>query len=359
MNDRVLDFLSDIYFAPIKDLLENDTCTDIYIRGSDLVLTREKGIIRRVEGRQFDSEKKLESAVNIMARKLGARLDEFSPMLDARFESGERINIVIPPVSRRPVVTIRKFIARYFSAKDLLAAGMLDQAGIDMLAFFTRLRKRIIISGAPNSGKTTMLNLICQHIGEEQGMVVSVEDTREISINSPLWESLVPTGQDPAKTREERFSEVLMNILRMDTDILIIGEIRGAEITQLLTSFNTGTGGMATIHAVSALSTLPRMESLLTHHSSMSETAIRQVLSENIDIIVHVKTLSDQGKRVTDIVEVKKPGIYQYQPLYGFCPDPIIQGRPITGKFKVLGRPDFLREATFIGRQEIPPFWRD
>ena len=173
MNDRVLDFLSDIYFAPIKDLLENDTCTDIYIRGSDLVLTREKGIIRRVEGRQFDSEKKLESAVNIMARKLGARLDEFSPMLDARFESGERINIVIPPVSRRPVVTIRKFIARYFSAKDLLAADMLDQAGIDMLAFFTRLKKRIIISGAPNSGKTTMLNLICQQIGEEQGMVVS------------------------------------------------------------------------------------------------------------------------------------------------------------------------------------------
>jgi pilus assembly protein CpaF len=300
----------------------------------------------------------LETAINIIARKLGVQLDEANPILDTRFDTGERINVVIPPVSLRPIVTIRKFINRYFDEKELIASGMIDRAGIDMLKFLVRLKKRIIISGAPNSGKTTILNMICKNISEDYGTVVSVEDTREIRIESALWESLVPNPVDNGKNRSERFQQVLMNILRMDCDILIIGEIRGAEISNMVTSFNTGTGGMATIHANSAMSTLRRLESLMKAHSNMREDAIRQTISENIDIIVHVKTLPDKSKRVTDIVEVTRPGIYQINRLYEFVTGKIMRGFPIRGKFEVHQRPQFLKEDHYITADEIPIYWR-
>ena len=358
MKDKILNILSDIYFTPIKDLLEKENYSDIYIRGHELILVKEKGLVTRVEGRKFESLKKLETAINIIARKLGVQLDEANPILDTRFDTGERINVVVPPVSLRPIVTIRKFISRYFDEQELIEAGMIDRAGLDMLKFFVKMKKRIIISGAPNSGKTTILNLVCKNITEDFGTVVSVEDTREIRIESALWESLIPNPIDNTKNRAERFQQVLMNILRMDCDILIIGEIRGAEITNMVTSFNTGTGGMATIHAHSATSTLRRMESLMKAHSNMREDAIRQTISENIDIIVHVKTLPDKSKRVTDIVEIVKPGIYHTNWLYKFVTRKIIQGFPIQGKFEVHHRPEFLKEEHYISSDEIPSYWK-
>lgn len=358
MKDKILDFLSDIYFAPIKDLLANENYSDIYIRGHETILVKEKGIIKKAAGKKFENLKKLETAVNIIARKLGVQLDESNPILDTRFDTGERINVVIPPITLRPLVTIRKFINRYFEEQELISAGMIDSAGIEMLKFFVRLKKKIIVSGAPNSGKTTILNLICKNINEDQGTVISVEDTREIKIESPLWESLIPNPKDNERSRGEKFRQVLMNILRMDTDILIIGEIRGAEITNMVTSFNTGTGGMATIHANNAESTLSRMEALMKSHSNMREDAIRQLLSENIDIIVHVKTLADKSKRVTDIVEVAKSGIYRLNSLYEFVPGKIKSGEKIHGKFVIKNRPCFLGDRLFISEEEIPGYWR-
>ena len=359
MKDKILDFLSDIYFAPIKDLLANENYSDIYIRGHELILVKEKGIIKKIPGRKFETPKKLETAINIIARKLGVLLDETNPILDTRFDTGERINVVIPPVTLRPLVTIRKFINKYFEEPELISAGMIDSAGIEMLKFFVKLKKRIIVSGAPNSGKTTILNLICKNIKEDQGTVVSVEDTREIRVESPLWESLIPNPLDDNKSRAERFQQVLMNTLRMDVDILIIGEIRGAEITNMVTSFNTGTGGMATIHASNAESTLSRMEALMKSHSNMREDAIRQLLSENIDIIVHVKTLADKSKRVTDIVEVAKSGIYRLNSLYEFVPEKIKRGEKIVGEFVVKNKPGFLGERLFISEEEIPAYWME
>ena len=358
MKDNILNILSDIYFAPIKDLLEDENHSDIYIRGHELILVKEKGVVKRVAGRKFANQKKLETAVNIIARKLGVPLDEAHPILDTRFDTGERINVVIPPVSLRPLVTIRKFINRYFEEKELIEAGMIDQNGIDMLKFFVGMKKRVIISGAPNSGKTTVLNMICKNITEEYGTVVSVEDTREIRIESALWESLIPNPVDNGKNRSEKFRQVLMNILRMDCDILIIGEIRGAEITNMVTSFNTGTGGMATIHANSATSTLRRMESLLKAHSNMREEAIRQIISENIDILVHVKTLPDRSKRVTDMVEIVKPGIYKVNWLYEFVPGKIVKGERIGGRFAVRGCPEFLKKEHYVNSSDIPVFWQ-
>jgi pilus assembly protein CpaF len=358
MKDKILNLLSDIYFAPIKDLLENDNYSDIYIRGPELIFIKERGSIRPVAGRKFESLKKLETAVNIIARKLDAKLDEKNPILDTRFETGERINVIIPPIALRPLVTIRKFINKYFEEKELIESGMIDAAGIGLLKFFVKMKKRIIISGAPNSGKTTILNLICKNIGEEHGTVISIEDTREIKIESPLWESLIANPGDREKSREERFREAAMNTLRMDVDILIIGEIRGAEITNMVTSFNTGVGGMATIHAGSVETTLSRMEALMKSHSNMREDAIRQLLSENIDIIVHVKTLADKSKRVTDIVEVTKTGSYELNKLYEFIPGKVEKGKKITGRFEVKHRPQFLNGRLFIAQEEIPQAWR-
>jgi len=358
MKDKILNILSDIYFAPIKDLLESENYSDIYIRGHELILVKEKGMVTRIKDRKFESQKKLETAINIIARKLGVQLDEANPILDTRFDTGERINVVIPPVSLRPIVTIRKFINRYFDEQELIEAGMIDRKGIDMLKFFVKMKKRIIISGAPNSGKTTILNMICKNITEDFGTVVSVEDTREIRIESALWESLIPNPMDDTKNRSERFRQVLMNILRMDCDILIIGEIRGAEINNMVTSFNTGTGGMATIHANSAESTLRRLESLMKAHSNMREEAIRQTIKENIDIIVHVKTLPDKSKRVTEIVEIVKHPKNNINYLYEFVTRKITQGVPIQGKFEVHHTPEFLKENHYISSDEVPKYWQ-
>ncbi|MBN9411500.1 MAG: CpaF family protein [Burkholderiales bacterium] len=292
-------------FGPLEDLLHDPAVEDILINGSSQVYVSRRGVLQR-ETVHFNDNEHLMRIVRRILAPIGRRLDESNPMVDARLADGGRINVVIEPlVIDGPAVSIRKFRRDPLQPDDLVHLGTMDAAIAQMLELAVKARCNILVSGGTSSGKTSLLNALACHIpGTER--VVTIEDTAELALNHPhvvRMESR-PGGFDGAGNVMIR--DLLRNSLRMRPDRIIVGEVRGAEVLEMMQAMNTGhDGSMGTIHASSPRECLYRLEMLAGFAGYQgSEVSLRRQIANAVDFIVQIGRLSSGARRILSLTEV-------------------------------------------------------
>ena len=249
-----------------------------------------------------------------MLAPLGRRLDEASPMVDARLPDGSRVNAIIPPLALNgPSISIRKFTRNHLSAEEMIRSGSLTQACLDTLITAVETRRNIIISGGTGTGKTTMLNLISQYIPREE-RILTIEDSAELVLNHPHVVSLETRPANTEGKGRVTARELVINSLRMRPDRVILGEVRSHEIIELLQAMNTGhEGSMSTIHANSTRDALVRIETLLAVSGyEASEKAIGRLIGSALDVIIQLERLPDGRRRVSEVVALTPTDDEQY-----------------------------------------------
>jgi pilus assembly protein CpaF len=310
-------------FGPIEDLLNDPAVEDILINGYNDVYVSRRGILAKIPVRFSDNAHLLRIVRRILA-PIGRRLDESNPMVDARLPDGGRVNVVIEPLSiDGPVVSIRKFRKDPLRPDDLLANGTYNTEIGALLEAAVQARCNVLVSGGTSSGKTSLLNALAFHIPEIE-RVVTIEDTAELSLNHPHVVRLEsrPGGFDGTGLVSIR--DLLRNTLRMRPDRIIVGEVRGGEVLEMLQAMNTGhDGSMGTVHASSPRECLYRLEMLAGFAGFQgTESSLRRQISNAIDFIVQIGRLSNGRRRILSVTEVTglSDNIIATQELYRYEP---------------------------------------
>src|SRR6202022_1998059 len=302
--DSVLnDFLG---LGPIEALISDPTITEIMVNGPDQIFVEHKGKLT-LSTVQFESEDQLRRVIDRIVSTIGRRIDEGSPMVDARLKDGSRVNVIIPPLSLNgPILTIRKFSKDPYKITDLIKFGTITDPMAQFVRACVRSRLNMLVSGGTGSGKTTTLNVLSSFIPEEE-RVVTVEDAAELQLNQ---EHVVTLESRPA-TVEGRgriaIRDLVVNALRMRPDRIVVGECRGGEALDMLQAMNTGhDGSLTTIHSNSPRDSLARLETLtLMGGLDLRAGAIREQMPSALDLIVHMGRLRDGTRRITHVTEVQ------------------------------------------------------
>lgn len=293
-------------FGPLEPLLADDTINDILVNGPEDVFIEVAGVLQRAHTRFIDDDHVTRVIRRILA-PLGRRLDESSPMVDARLPDGSRVNAIIPPIALDgPSLSIRKFTQKHLTAQDLVNSGSMTAECLDTLVSLVEGRRNVLISGGTGTGKTTILNLISQYIPRDE-RVVTIEDSAELQLNHP---HIVRLETRPANTEgsgQITARELVINALRMRPDRIILGEVRSGEIIELLQAMNTGhEGSMSSIHSNSARDALVRIETLLAVNGyDAGERAIGRLIGSSLDVIVQLSRLPNGRRLVREVVALK------------------------------------------------------
>ena len=291
--------------GPLEELLDDPRVEEVMVNGPESVYVERGGRIEPAAVR-FESEEALRNSIERILSPLGRRIDELSPMVDARLADGSRVNVVIPPLSiDGPVVSIRRFGSRRPGPEELVELGTLTEAGRDRLEEAVRGRRSILISGGTGSGKTTLLNAISSFVSPGE-RVVTIEDAAELRLQQPHVVRLESRPASVEGRGEVTIRDLLRNALRMRPDRIVIGEVRGAEALDLLTALNTGhDGALSTVHANSPADAIARIETLsLMAGVGLPHAAIAEQARRGIDLVVQIERRADGARRVTEIVEV-------------------------------------------------------
>jgi pilus assembly protein CpaF len=254
----------------------------------------------------FGSEAELRHAIERILAPLGRRVDEASPLVDARLPDGSRVNVVIPPLALEgPILTIRRFRRRGFSADELVEAGTLNPPLRDFLAQCVRARLNLLVSGGTGSGKTTTLNALSAFIPEGE-RIVTVEDAAELRLRQPHVVRLESRPANLEGRGEVTIRGLVRNALRMRPDRIVVGEVRGAEALEMLAAMTTGhDGSLSTVHAGSPEEAVRRVETLaLMADVALPHAAVREQVADAIDVVVHQARMRDGSRRVTAVAEV-------------------------------------------------------
>ncbi len=291
--------------GPLEILLEDSSVEEVMVNGPDLVYVERGGRIEPA-GVKFEDEEQLRNTIERILAPLGRRVDELSPMADARLPDGSRVNVVIPPLAvDGPAVSIRRFPGDRPTIGDLVAWGSLTGAQADRLESEVAARKSILISGGTGSGKTTLLNALSGLI-EDGERIVTIEDAAELCLAQSHVVRLESRPPSIEGRGEVTIRDLLRNALRMRPDRILIGEVRGPEALDLLTALNTGhDGALSTVHASSATDALARIEVLaLMADVGLPLNVIGAQLRRGIDLVVHISRSEDGSRKVTGIEEV-------------------------------------------------------
>jgi pilus assembly protein CpaF len=291
--------------GPLEALLADPAVEEVMVNGPDLVYVERGGAIEPTDV-SFGNEEELRNTIERILAPLGRRVDELSPMVDARLADGSRVNVVLPPLAvDGPALSIRRFGARRPGPDDLVAMGTLARAEMGILAEAVRERRSILVSGGTGSGKTTLLNALssCISAGER---VVTIEDAAELRLQQPHVVRLESRPAGVEGRGEVSIRDLLRNALRMRPDRIVIGEVRGPEALDLLTALNTGhEGALSTVHANSSAEALSRLETLaLMAGLGLPHEAVAEQVRRGIDLVVQLQRGSDGSRRVTEIAEV-------------------------------------------------------
>jgi pilus assembly protein CpaF len=292
-------------YGPLEPLLRDDSVTEVMVNGADRIYIERNGKIERA-GVTFVDDAHLLRIIDKIVSQVGRRVDEASPMVDARLPDGSRVNAIIPPLSLRgPTLTIRKFSRDPYTMDDLINFGSLTPKAAHFLAACVQGKLNVLISGGTGTGKTTTLNALSAYVpGDER--IVTIEDAAELQLQQ---EHVITLEARPANIEgqgEVRIRELVRNALRMRPDRIIVGEVRGPETLDMLQAMNTGhEGSLTTIHANSPRDALARLETLvLTAGVDLPLRAIREQVASAFDVLVQITRLVDGSRRLSHVTEV-------------------------------------------------------
>ncbi|MCY0885227.1 MAG: CpaF family protein [Firmicutes bacterium] len=327
-------------YGPVQPLLDDPAVSEIMINGPKQVYIERNGRLELTQVR-FRDAAHLKATLEKMLAYSGRRVDEASPMVDARLPDGSRLNAVIQPVSvLGDTITIRKFSARPFTMNDLIRLGTLSDGMAQFLEMAVRGKLNILVSGGTGSGKTTMLNALSGYIPEDE-RIITIEDAAELQLQQAHRVSLEARPPNIEGKGEITIRTLVRNALRMRPDRILVGEVRGGEALDMLQAMNTGhEGSLTTIHANSPRDALSRLETMvLMAGAELPLAAIRQQIASAIDLIVQEARLQDGSRKVVQITEVvgMEGGIITTQDLFAFEQTGVDSAGHIQGSFRALG----------------------
>ena len=291
--------------GPLEVLLADPAVEEVMVNGPGCVYVERRGVLEPTDVR-FEDEDNLRNAIERILAPLGRRVDELSPMVDARLADGSRVNVVIPPLAiDGPALSIRRFGATRPDPDQLVALGTIDAEQRRLLEEAVAGRRSVLVSGGTGSGKTTLLNALSSFIAPGE-RVVTIEDAAELRLQQPHVVRLESRPAGVEGRGEVTIRDLLRNALRMRPDRIVIGEVRGIEALDLLTALNTGhDGALSTVHANSPGDALRRLETLaLMAGVGLPHAAVAEQVQRGIDLVVHLQRRPDGSRRVTEIAEV-------------------------------------------------------
>ena len=291
--------------GPLEDFMRDDDVTEIMVNGPDTVYVERAGKIH-LTGARFVNEAQLRRTIEKIVTRVGRRIDESSPYVDARLPDGSRVNAVIPPLAvDGPALTIRRFAADPYKTGDLLSFGTVSPMVAEFLDACVRGRMNLLVSGGTGAGKTTTLNVISSFIPDNE-RILTIEDAAELKLQQPHVVRLEARPPNIEGRGQVAIRDLVRNALRMRPDRIIVGEVRGGEAIDMLQAMNTGhDGSISTIHANSPRDVLSRLETMtLMAGMELTVRAIREQIASAIDVIVHQERMKDGTRRVTHVSEV-------------------------------------------------------
>ncbi|MCA0034210.1 MULTISPECIES: CpaF family protein [unclassified Mesorhizobium] len=344
-------------YGPLEPLLARDDIADIMVNGSKNVYIEVNGKVEQTPIRFRDNQQLLNICQRIVSQ-VGRRVDESSPICDARLPDGSRVNVIAPPLAiDGTALTIRKFKKDKLTLDQLVKFGAISPQGAEVLKIISRVRCNIVISGGTGSGKTTLLNCLTNYIDREE-RVITCEDSAELQLQQPHVVRLETRPPNLEGEGEVTMRDLVKNCLRMRPERIIVGEVRGPEVFDLLQAMNTGhDGSMGTIHSNSPRECLNRIESMIAMGGySLPQKTVREIVVGSIDVIIQAARLRDGSRRITHITEVigmeGDVVITQDIVLYN------IKGEDANGRLlgehvsTGIGRPHFWERARYYGEEQ-------
>ena len=304
---RVVREISDdiLGYGPLEPLLQDDSVTEVMVNAYDRIYIERNGRLEKT-GATFVDNAHLLRIIDKIVSQVGRRVDEASPMVDARLPDGSRVNAIIPPLALRgPTLTIRKFARDPYTMDDLISFNSLTPKAAQFLAACVKGKLNVLISGGTGTGKTTMLNAMSAYVPDDE-RIVTIEDAAELQLQQDHVITLESRPPNIEGSGEIRIRELVRNALRMRPDRIIVGEVRGAETLDMLQAMNTGhEGSLTTIHANSPRDALSRLETLvLSAGVELPHRAIREQIASAFDVLVQISRLVDGSRRLTHVSEV-------------------------------------------------------
>ena len=334
--------------GPLEELIAEEAVTEIMVNKFDDIYVERGGTLSKSEI-TFSSDDAVMSAIERIVSPLGRRIDESSPMVDARLKDGSRVNAIIPPLALRgPCLTIRKFATKKLTSDDLIGFGAINEPMVAFLKMAVEMRRNIIISGGTGSGKTTTLNIMSNFIpaGER---IVTIEDAAELRLVQPHLVSLEARPANLEGKGMVSIRDLVKNCLRMRPDRIVVGECRGGEALDMLQAMNTGhDGSLTTAHANTPRDLISRLEVMVMMSGmDLPVTAIREQVASAVDVVVQQTRFSEGSRRIVNISEITgvEGGIIQMQDIFRF------DQKGFDAKGKVVGE--------FVATGRVPEFYED
>lgn len=356
-DELLQDICNDVLgYGPLEPLLARDDIADIMVNGADTVYIEVKGKVQKTDIQFRDNAQLLHICQRIVSQ-VGRRVDESSPICDARLLDGSRVNVIAPPLAiDGPSLTIRKFKKDKLTLDQLVKFGSITPEGATILEIIGRVRCNVVVSGGTGSGKTTLLNCLTRYI-ESDERVITCEDAAELQLQQPHVVRLETRPPNIEGEGQITMRELIKNCLRMRPERIIVGEVRGPEAFDLLQAMNTGhDGSMGTLHANSPREALSRIESMITMGGySLPAKTIREMIASSVDVIIQAARLRDGSRRITHITEVLglegeviiTQDLFLYDILGEDAQGNIIGRHRSTG----IGRPRFWERARYYGEE--------
>lgn len=338
MVQELLDELTGL--GPLEPILRDPTISDILVNGYATVYVERAGKLE-LTGARFRDNAHLQQIIGRIVARVGRRIDETAPMVDARLADGSRVNAIIPPLSLDgPSLSIRRFGANPLKVRDLIEKGSVSPEALAFLAACVRARLNVLVSGGTGTGKTTMLNALSAFVPAEE-RIITIEDSAELKLQQRHVVRLETRPPNIEGEGEIVARDLVRNCLRMRPDRIIVGEVRGGEVLDMLQAMNTGhEGSMTTVHANSPRDALARLEAMIGMSGvPMSEPAMRQTIARALNLVVQLSRGSDGRRRVVSLTEVtgmEGPTVTM-QELYRFEQRGVDAAGNVVGEFKATG----------------------